>query len=85
MGTPGRTTEDSKKDVETAISQAQEHGYEIYCIGLNADGKVDEGELSKIALSTSANYHIANSVEELNDFYYSIIAKIGGSEEQYNK
>lgn len=82
VGTPGRTTEDSKKDVETAISQAQEHGYEIYCIGLNADGKVDEGELSKIALSTSANYHIANSVEELNDFYYSIIAKIGGSEER---
>ena len=79
-GTPGRTTEDSKRDVDTAIQQAQEHGYEIYCIGLNADGNVDEGELSKIALSTSANYHIANSVQELPDFYNSIIAEIGGSE-----
>lgn len=82
VGTPGRTTEDSKRDVVTAISQAQEHGYEIYCIGLNADGKVDEGELTKIALSTSAMYHIANSVEELPDFYNSIIAEIGGAEEQ---
>lgn len=80
VGTPGRTTEDSKRDVDTAIQQAQEHGYEIYCIGLNADGNVDEGELSKIALSTSANYHIANSVQELPDFYNSIIAEIGGSE-----
>lgn len=78
-GTPGRTTEDSEQDVDTAIKQAQEHGYKIYCIGLNADGKVDEGELSKIAQSTSASYHIADSVDELTDFYSMIIAEIGGS------
>ena len=84
VGTPGRTTEDSKQDVDEAISEAQARGYEIYCIGLNADGNVDEGELSKIALSTSASYRIANSVEELPDFYTSIIGEIGGSRQINN-
>lgn len=39
VGTPGRTTEDSKKDVETAISQAQEHVTRYTVSDLNADGK----------------------------------------------
>lgn len=76
VGTPGRTTEDSQNDVDLAVQQAQEKGYKIYCIGLNADGTVDENELSTIALSTSGKYHIANDVNELPEFFNSIFADI---------
>jgi Ca-activated chloride channel family protein len=79
-GTPGRTTEDSRRDVDLAVQQAQERGYTIYCIGLNADGSVDEGELAKIALSTSGNYHIAADVNELPEFFNSIFAEINSAD-----
>ncbi len=80
VGTPGRTTEDSLKDVDLAVAQAVEKKYTIYCIGLNADGSVDEAELGKMAISTGGQYHIAMDVNELPDFFNQIFADIDDSE-----
>lgn len=68
-GTPNRTIEDSLNDVNTAIQEAAQKGYKIYCIGLNADGKVDEEMLRNIAASTDGQYKIATDVNDLPDFF----------------
>lgn len=81
-GTPNRTIEDSLNDVNTAIQEAAQKGYKIYCIGLNADGKVDEEMLRNIAASTDGQYKIATDVNDLPDFFNSIFAQIDKSEKQ---
>lgn len=81
-GTPGRTTEDSLNDVETAISLAEQKGYRIYCIGLNADGKVDEQRLADMAVRTGGQHKIATDVNELLDFFNAIFADIDQSVKQ---
>lgn len=81
-GTPNRTVEDSLNDVNTAIQEAAQKGYKIYCIGLNADGKVDEEMLRNIAACTDGQYMIATDVNELPDFFNSIFAQIDKSEKQ---
>lgn len=80
-GTPGRTTEDSQKDVQKAVKLAAEKGYTIYCIGLNSDGSVDKKELKRMASRTGGKYHIAASVEELRDFFNSIFVDIDDTKE----
>lgn len=82
IGTPGRTTEDSINDVNRAVQIANEKGYKIYCIGLNADGKVDEQMLQNIATTTGGQYKIATNVNELPDFFNSIFANMDQSEKQ---
>lgn len=77
---PGRTTEDSEADVDKAVQMAVEKGYTIYCIGLNADGKVNEEELGKIAITTGGQYHIVTDVNELPDFFNQIFADIDDSQ-----
>jgi Mg-chelatase subunit ChlD len=79
-GTPGRTLEDSLNDVDTAVQQAKENGYEIYCIGLNENGSVDEAELSTIAEQTGGGYLIATNVSEITDFFERIFAQIDDSD-----
>lgn len=74
----GRTTEDSKEDVKTAVQTAVKKGYTIYCIGLNSDNGVDKEELENIAYGTGGEIHIAENVEEIEDFFNLIFNKIGG-------
>lgn len=81
-GTPGRTIEDSVNDVNSAIQIAKERGYRIYCIGLNADGKVDEEMLRNIAVTTGGEYKIATDVNELPDFFNAIFANMDQSTKQ---
>ena len=71
-GTPGRTTEDSLADVNAAMEEAGRQGYPIYSIGLNADGRVEEKELYRLALNTGGDYRIAKDVNELPDFFNQI-------------
>ena len=81
-GTPGRTTQDSLNEVDTAVQMAAEKGYTIYCIGLNYNGSVDENELAKMTAATQGKYHIATNVEELREFYNSIFAEIDDTKEE---
>ena len=81
-GTPGRTTQDSLNDVDTAVQMAAEKGYTIYCIGLTYNGSVDENELAKMTAATQGKYHIATNVEELREFYNSIFAEIDDTKEE---
>lgn len=79
-GTPGRTLEDSLRDVDTAVQIAKEKGYVIYCIGLNENGGVDEAQLAQIAQQTGGEYLIAADVSEITDFFERIFAQIGDSD-----
>lgn len=79
--TPGRTTKDSIKDLDTAVSQAKKKGYKIYCIGLDANGKIDRGVLEKIAGDTGGKCHIAKNVNTLRKFFNSIFSEIDGAKE----
>lgn len=81
-GTPGRTTEDSLNDTNTAVQMAVEKGYTIYCIGLNYDNSVDEAELQRMALATGGKYHIAASVDELREFFNAIFTDIDDTKEE---
>ena len=81
-GTPERTIEDSLEDVNRAVEQAKAKGYKIYCLGLNANGQVDEQELAKIAESTGGKYHIVEDGKELPYFFHSIFADMEQSEQQ---
>lgn len=69
---PGRETEESLRDVDTAIRLAKDSGYKIYCIGLNDNHSVDEDALANIALSTGGQYKITSDVLELTEFFQSI-------------
>lgn len=75
-GTPGRTTEDSLADVNAAMEEAGRQGYPIYSIGLNADGRVEEKELYRLALNTGGDYRIAKDVNELPDFFNQIFMEM---------
>lgn len=79
--TPGRTTKDSIKDLDTAVRQAKKKGYKIYCIGLDANGKIDRGVLEKIADDTGGECHIAKDVDTLRKFFNSIFSEIDGTKE----
>ena len=76
----GRTIEASRSDVNTAVQQAQEKGYTIYCIGLNADGKVDEAQLARMASATGGEYLIAEDVSAITDFFETFFASIGDAD-----
>ncbi|WP_019637163.1 VWA domain-containing protein [Paenibacillus fonticola] len=69
-----RTADDSAKDVEIAISKAQQDGYPIYTIGLNHDGTVNPNELERIANETGGASYITSSADDLPEIFNRIFA-----------
>ena len=74
--TDGRTedldekgTEQSEVNLEQAIANAKAHGYKVYCVGLNADGKVDRYTLQNIANETGGKYEEVDTSDNLPRIY----------------
>lgn len=66
----------SMKIQREALAEASREGTEIYCVGLNANGKVDAQELKNIAEQTGGKYKIVSKARDLEkvfqDFYKMI-------------
>jgi Mg-chelatase subunit ChlD len=71
----GRTVEDSNKDVERVIGNAQAEGFPIYTIGLNHDGSVNAPQLETIATKTGGTSFITESAADLPEIFNKIFAK----------
>ena len=59
-----------------AVARAKANNYQIYCVGLNANGGVDEQELNNIAIPTGGKVDIVKSAEDLakvSETFYSMI------------
>ena len=68
---------------ENAISTAKNNDTQIYCVGLNANGKVDPSELSNIATQTNGVFKIVSKADDLKDVFkefYKLIYGTGGAE-----
>ena len=77
-----RTKQVSRDDVDRAVGQAQEKGYAIYCIGLNADGKMDKEMLElleQMSADTGGECLIAENVSSITDFFETIFASKGNT------
>ncbi len=69
----------------SAISTAKNNDTQIYCVGLNANGKVDPSELSNIASQTNGVFQIVSKADDLKDVFkefYKLIYGTGGAEIQ---
>ncbi|MBQ2882317.1 MAG: VWA domain-containing protein [Alphaproteobacteria bacterium] len=68
---------------DNAISTAKNNDTQIYCVGLNANGKVDPSELSNIATQTNGVFKIVSKADDLKDVFkefYKLIYGTGGAE-----
>lgn len=71
---PQRSTEESLKDLNDAISTCKSKGYPVYTIGLNYDGTVDKNQLSDIASLTKGRSYITNTAADLPGILTDIYA-----------
>jgi Ca-activated chloride channel family protein len=71
---PGRSMDESLKDLNDAINSAQSKGYPVYTIGLNYDGTVDKAQLENISSKTKGKTYITNKAEELTQILTDIYA-----------
>lgn len=86
----GNTEMPSKADLQrslsaqdNAISTAKNNDTQIYCVGLNANGKIDPSELSNIASQTNGVFKIVSKADDLKDVFkefYKLIYGTGGAE-----
>ncbi len=77
----GRTTEDSKNDLDDAILAAQNAEIPIYTIGLNANGDVDEDELGRISYYTYADEtYMTDSADTLSEILSRIYVRHTGAQ-----
>lgn len=76
---PKRSSADSIKDINNAITAAKTNGYPIYTIGLNYDGTVDKTQLSSISSSTGGKNYITNNSKDLTSILTDIYANINNS------
>ena len=70
---------------KNAIAEAKNNDTAIYCVGLNANGKIDPTELSEIASQTNGVFKIVSKPDDLKDVFkefYKLIYGTGGSEIQ---
>ncbi len=68
-----------------AIADAKNNDTAIYCVGLNANGKIDPTELSNIATQTNGIVKIVSKPDDLKDVFkefYKLIYGTGGAEIQ---
>lgn len=71
---PGRSMDESLKDLNDATNTAKSKGYPIYTIGLNYDGTVDKAQLQSISNKTDGKTYITNKAEELTQILTDIYA-----------
>lgn len=73
----------SMKIQREALAEASREGTEIYCVGLNANGKVDAKELKNIAEQTGGKYKIVSKARDLEKVFrdfYKMIYRTNGDE-----
>lgn len=70
----GRSNSDADNELNTAVEQAKQNGYPVYTIGLNADGKLNQEALKKIADDTGGKSFVTTSAEELPEILSEIFA-----------
>lgn len=70
----GRSNSQADADLNTAVEQAKKDGYPVYTIGLNADGKLNQEALKKIADDTGGKSFVTTSAEELPEILSEIFA-----------
>ena len=66
-----------------AISTAKNNNTQIYCVGLNANGRIDKAELENIATQTNGSFQIVSKADDLKDVFrefYKLIYGTGGIE-----
>ncbi|NMM63666.1 VWA domain-containing protein [Clostridium sp. P21] len=71
---PQRKTEDSLKDLKSAISTCKDKGYPVYTIGLNYDGTVDKTQLEEMSNETKGKNYITNTAADLPKILTDIYA-----------
>lgn len=71
---PQRKTEDSLKDLKSAISTCKDKGYHVYTIGLNYDGTVDKTQLEEMSNETKGKNYITNTAADLPKILTDIYA-----------
>lgn len=67
-----RSSSESLKDLNSAISTCKSKGYPVYTIGLNYDGTVDKAQLTQIASETKGKNYITNKASDLTDILKDI-------------
>lgn len=68
-----------------AINDAKNNDTQIYCVGLNANGKISSDELSNISQQTNGVFQIVSKPDDLKDVFkqfYKLIYGTGGVEVQ---
>jgi Ca-activated chloride channel family protein len=70
----GRTQGQSDEEMETAIKLAEDKGIKIYTIGLNADGKLNKDELTRISERTGGIFFETSEAERLPNIFNQIFA-----------
>lgn len=69
-----RTQKQSDEELQAAIKTAQDKGFPIYTIGLNADGQLNKDSLKKIASDTQGKFFEASTADQLPQILSQIFA-----------
>jgi len=78
--TKSKTLEQSQQELADSVQKAKDAGIPVYTIGLNADGKLNQAELEKIATDTSGKSFVTDSADDLP----GILSEIFASHQQLN-
>ncbi len=76
----GKTLTQSEQELASSVKKAAEAGIPVYTIGLNADGKLNQAELKKIADDTQGKSFVTNSADDLP----GILSEIFASHQELN-
>ncbi|OWA35380.1 hypothetical protein B9G55_12090 [Saccharibacillus sp. O16] len=76
----GKTLKQSEEELASSVQKAEQAGIPVYTIGLNADGKLNQAELKKIADDTKGKSFVTNSADDLP----GILSEIFASHQQLN-
>ncbi|MGE5704475.1 MAG: vWA domain-containing protein [Clostridia bacterium] len=69
-----QTQQQSDAQLQAAIKIAQDKGYPVYTIGLNADGQLNKDALKKIAADTQGKFFEASTADQLPKILSAIFA-----------
>ncbi|WP_172253404.1 vWA domain-containing protein [Saccharibacillus deserti] len=78
--TKSKTLDQSKQELADSVKKAADAGIPVYTIGLNADGKLNQAELEKIASDTNGKSFVTDSADDLP----GILSEIFASHQQLN-
>ena len=78
-----RTVAESKKEMESTLSELAKAGIPVYAIGLNANGSLDKKEIDNITKKTKGKSYETNTSDKLSSIVsdiYADIYNIGGTD-----